>query len=227
MLGKYQAIGLVLFYSQVTGPGIPESGQTIPGSRDMVGVRPVGNNIDKYSILLQLLSHLEGDALNVALLVPEARRATQTGLVGALTEHYGSPGQLADYRHQFEKAAQKEGEDPSIFAIALETLAVKAFGDMGHTARLRLICDRFIASHDSCALRRHLNSVSPETPIRHIVDRCRVWESHAETEARRFSKPGPERALPIYTVDEPGRGVDDRMVVAVTIPPAAPDPLES
>ena len=38
---------------------------------------------------LELLSHLEGDALNVALLVPEVRRATRTGLVGALTEHYG------------------------------------------------------------------------------------------------------------------------------------------
>ena len=82
---------------------------------------------------LQLLSHMEGDALNVVLLVPEARQAMQTGLVGALMEHYGSPGRLADYRRQFEKTARKEGEDPSIFAIALETLVVKAFEDMGHT----------------------------------------------------------------------------------------------
>ena len=92
---------------------------------------------------------------------------------------------------------------PSIFAIALETLAVKAFGDMGPIARLRLIHDRFIAGHDSCALRRHLDSVALETPIWDIVVHCRVWESHTDTEARRFSKPGPERALPIYTVDEP------------------------
>ena len=47
---------------------------------------------------LLLLYHMEGDALNVALLVPEVRRATRTGLVGALTEDYGSPGRLADYR---------------------------------------------------------------------------------------------------------------------------------
>ena len=47
-------------------------------------------------------------------------------------------------------------EDPAIFATALETLAVKAFGDMGQTARLRLIQDRFIASHSNCDLRRHL-----------------------------------------------------------------------
>ena len=106
--------------------------------------------------------------------------------------------------------ARKEGEDPSIFAIALETLAVKAFGDMGHIARLRLTHDQFIAGHDSCDLRRHLDSVSPEIPIRNIVDRFRMWESHADTEARRFSKPGPERALPIYTMDEPGCGVEDR-----------------
>ena len=173
---------------------------------------------------LQLLSHLEGDALNVALLVPEARQATCTGPVGALTLHYESPGQLADYRRQFEKTTRKEGEDPSIFGIALETLAAKAFGGMGHTARLRIIRDRFVAGHDSCALRRYLDSVPPETPIRDIVDCCRMWESHADTEAR---KPGPERALPIYTVDEPGCGLDDRMVAAVTVPPAVPDQLET
>ena len=122
---------------------------------------------------LQLLTNLEGDALNVALLVLEVRLVTRTELVGALTEHYGSPG-LADYRRQFEKTTRKEGEDPSIFAISLETLAVKAFGDMGHIARLRLIRDRLISGHDSCALRRNFDSVAPETAIRNIVDRCRV-----------------------------------------------------
>ena len=99
-------------------------------------------------------------------------------------------GQLADYRRQFEKTARKEGEDPSIFAIALETLAVKAFRDMGHIARLCLIHDRFVAGHDTCVLRRHLDNVAPDTPIWEIVDRCRVWESHVDTEARKFSKPG-------------------------------------
>ena len=58
------------------------------------------------------------------------------GLVGALTAHYGSPGRLADYRRQFERTIRTAREDPSIFAIALETLAVKAFGDMSHTTRL-------------------------------------------------------------------------------------------
>ena len=83
------------------------------------------NGWEVSTVDLQLLSHL--DALNVALLVPEAKRATRAGLIGALTEHYGSP----EYRRQFERTTRQVQEDPSIFLIALETLAVKAFGDMG------------------------------------------------------------------------------------------------
>ena len=59
------------------------------------------NGWDDATVALQLLSHLEWYALNVALLVPEAKRATRAGLVGALTEHYGSPDRLTDYRRQF------------------------------------------------------------------------------------------------------------------------------
>ena len=148
-------------------------------------------------------------------------------MVGALTEHYGSPGRLADYRRQFERTTRTAGEDPSIFAIELETLAVKAFGDMGHTARIRIIRDRFIAGHGSCELRRHLDSVSPETPIRDIVDRWRVWESHADSDTRRFSKPGPERTLPIYTVDTLSEKMDDHVVSAVTTTQPKRDQLET
>ena len=132
------------------------------------------NGWDNDTSELQLFSHLEGDVLNVALLVPLSRRLSRTGLVSALSAHYGSPGRLADYRRQFEKTTRTAGEDPSIFATALETLAVKAFGDMGQTARLQLIRDRFIAGHGSCELWRHLDSVPPETPIWDVVDRCRV-----------------------------------------------------
>ena len=66
-------------------------------------------------------------------------------------------GGLASYRRQFDKTERNLEEDPANFGIALETLAVKAFGDIGQTARLRLIRDRFIAGHGSCALRRHLD----------------------------------------------------------------------
>ena len=63
---------------------------------------------------LQLFSHLEGDALNVAILVPMSRRLSRTGLVDALSAHYGSPGRLADYRRQFERTTRTAGEDPSV-----------------------------------------------------------------------------------------------------------------
>ena len=91
------------------------------------------NGWDNDTAALQLFSHLEGDALNVAHLVPLSQRLSRSGLVDALTAHYGSPDRLADYRRQFERTTRTVGEDPAIFATALETLAVKAFGDRGLT----------------------------------------------------------------------------------------------
>ena len=88
---------------------------------------------------LQLLSHLQVDALSVALLTPLPLQATRKELTDALSSHYGSPGRLANYRREFDKTVREMGEDPSNFAIKLETLAVKAFGNMGQVARLRLI----------------------------------------------------------------------------------------
>ena len=145
---------------------------------------------------LQLLSHLQDDALSVALLIPMPLQASRKELTDALSSHYGSPGRLANYRREFDKAVRKMGEDPSNFAIKLETLAVKAFGNMGQIARLRLIRDRFIAGHENCDLRRYLDCVPPDTPLRDIVDRCRVWESHGTTEI-------PEPVYPTYVVEQP------------------------
>ena len=178
------------------------------------------NGWDDATAALQLLSHLEGDALNVALLVPMARRTSRTGLVDALSAHYGSPGRLADYRRQFEKTTRSAGKTP------LETLAVKAFGDMGQTARLRLIRDRFIAGHSSCELRRYLDSVPPETPIRDVVDRCRVLESHADPEIRRVSKPRPGPIYPAYVVGDSEQVGESLRVAAVAKPKSPPDQLE-
>ena len=184
------------------------------------------NGWDNDTSALQLFSHLEGDALNVALLVPLPRRLSRTGLVGALSAHYGSPGRLADYRRQFEKTTRTAGEDPSIFAMALETLAVKAFGDMGQTARLRLARDRFIADHNSCEPRRHLDSVPPETPLRDVVDRCHVWESHADPAVHRASKPSPDRTYPAYVVGDSDNISETTRVAAVTRPRSGLDQLE-
>ena len=171
---------------------------------------------------LQLLSHLQGDALNEALLIPMPRRESRKEMTDTLSAHYGSPGRLVDYRRQFDKTVRKPGEDPSSFAIALETLAVKAFGDMGQTACLRLIRDRFIAGHSCCELHIYLDSVPPETPIRDVVDRCRVWESHADPEIRRISKPNPEPTYPIYAVNESEHGAEAVRVVT----PATPAPTK-
>ena len=97
---------------------------TVPTCFDAI---VLSNGWDNETAALQLFSHLEGDALNVALLVPMSRQLSRTGLVDALSAHYGSPGRLADYRRQFERTTRTAREDPSIFATALETLAVKAF----------------------------------------------------------------------------------------------------
>ena len=174
------------------------------------------NGWDSDTAALQLFSHLEGDALNVAHLIPLTRRLSRSGLVDALTAHYGSPGRLADYRRQFEKTTRTVGEDPAIFATALETLAVKAFGDMGRTAQLRLIRDRFIAGHGNCDLRRHLDSVAPETPIRDIVDRCRVWESHTDPASGRLTKSNNDRIYPAYVVSEADCNTETIRVAEVT-----------
>ena len=173
------------------------------------------NGWDNDTAALQLFSHLEGDALNVAHLVTLARRLSRSGLVDALTAHYGSPGRLADYRRQFERNTRTIGEDPAIFATTLETLAVKAFGDMGQTARLQLIRDRFIAGHSNCDLRRHLDSVSPATPIRDVVDRCRAWESHADPAVCWMSKPTPDPTYPAYAVRDTDSDNEVTRVAAV------------
>ena len=183
----------------------------------------LSNGWGNETAALQLFSQLEGDALNVALLMPMSRRLSRMGLVDALSAHYGSPGRLANYRRPFEKTTRTAGEDPSIFATALETLAVKAFGDMGQTARLWLICHCFITGHSSCELRRYLDSVPPDTHIRELVDRCRVCESHADPEVRRISKPSSD---PTYVVGDSDSISETKRVAAVTRPKSGPDQLE-
>ena len=181
------------------------------------------NGWDNDTAALQLFSHLEGDALNVAHLVPLSRELSRSGLVDALTAHYGSPGRLADYRRHFEKTTRTVGEHPAIFAIAL---AVKAFNNIEQTARLRLIRNRFIAGHSNCDLRRHLDSVSPETPIKDVVDRCHVWESHADPVIHRVSKPSPDPMYPTYAIGDADNNIETTRVAAVTGQRSSPNQLE-
>ena len=176
----------------------------------------LSNGWDDATAALQLLSHLQGDALSVALLIPMPRRASRKELTDALSSHYGSPGRLASYRRQFDKTERKPGEDPANFGITLETLAVKAFGDIGQTSRLQLIRDRFIAGHESCELRRHLDCLPPDTPLWDIVDRCREWESHSDFPGRSTSRPEPP--YPAYVVATPEKEPDPVRAVTVNKP---------
>ena len=59
---------------------------------------------------LQLLSHLQDDALSVALLIPMPLQASRRELTDALSSHYGSPGRLANYRREFDKQYGKWGK---------------------------------------------------------------------------------------------------------------------
>ena len=117
------------------------------------------NGWDDVTAALQLLSHLDGDALNVALLVPESRRVVPGFLIKSLSDHYSSPGRLAEYKRQFQKTFRRPGDDPSIFAIELETLARRAFIDIDPSIQLQMVRDRFIDGQAECALRRHLDSL--------------------------------------------------------------------
>ena len=155
------------------------------------------NGWDELTAALQLVAHLDGEALNVALLVPEHQRRRPRVLVETLTAHYTSPGRLAKHRHQFEQMTRSPGEDPAAFAIELETLARRAFVDVDAAVRLQLVRDKFITGHKQLALRRHLDSAGPDTPMSSIVDKCRVWESHEERNSRPRAEcePGTSRGV--------------------------------
>ena len=115
-----------------------------------------------------------------------------------------SPGRLAEYKHQFQRAFRHLGDDPSIFAIELETLAQRAFVDIDPLIQLQMVRDRFIDGQAECALRRYLDSLGPDTPMADIVDCCRVWESHIEVANKQQFRTDrhPPRAVCQVTKDE-------------------------
>ena len=97
-----------------------------------------------------------------------------------LSNYFNSPDRLAAVRQRFESASRRQGVDPATFATELGILAVRGFENMGERARGLMVRNKFIATQQSHALRRHLDGVSVEAYIGDIVDSCRVWESHAE-----------------------------------------------
>ena len=135
------------------------------------------NGWPEQTAALQLFAHLKGEALNVALLLTKEKRESWTGLVSGLSAYYQSPGRLAGSTARF----RQPGLDPATFATDLGILAIQGFGDMKEQARDTMIRDKFIAGQGQCALRRQLDGFAQDTPIGEIVDSCRVWESHSDS----------------------------------------------
>ena len=84
---------------------------------------------------LQLFAHLDGEALQVALLMPDRIRERWKDLVNELSTYYNTPGRLAVFRWQFENARSHPGLDPATFAMELGILALRGFSDMKEKAR--------------------------------------------------------------------------------------------
>ena len=89
------------------------------------------NGWSPMTAALQLFTHLDGEALNVALLMSVKERERLKDLVNGLSEYYNSPGRLAVVRRRFESASRWPGVDPATFATELGILAVRGFEDMG------------------------------------------------------------------------------------------------
>ena len=195
--------------------------------REIVEVIVCLNGWDDVTAALQLVSHLDGDAINVALMIPESWRVVPGFLLKPLSDHDNSPGRLAEYKRQFQRVVRRPMDDPSIFAIELETLARRALIDIDISIQLQMVCDRFIDGQVECALRRHLDSLGPDTPMAGIVDCCRVWESHrdVETEPRMSADRCPTRTIFPVTEVEPTSAVSPEINKLLPMP--APMPLQA
>ena len=88
------------------------------------------NEWSPMTAALQLFAHLDGEALNVALLMPVKQRERWKDLVDGLSDYYDSPGRLAVVRRRFESASHRSGVDPATFATELGILAVRGIADM-------------------------------------------------------------------------------------------------
>ena len=154
---------------------------------------------------LQLFAHLDGEALQVALLMPDRIRERWKDFMDELSAYYNTPGRLAVFRRQFENARRHPGLDPATFATELGILALREFSDMKEKARDLMVRNKFIAAQQSCDLRRHLDSVAPETSIGDIVD------SHAEPIAIDNWCQDPVYSQPTLLMPPPATGGSARL----------------
>ena len=87
---------------------------------------------------LQLVAHLDGEALQVALLVLSRNREGWREIADELSAYYNTPERLAVFRRRFENAHRLQnapGSDPATFATELGILALRGFSDMTEKGR--------------------------------------------------------------------------------------------
>ena len=115
-------------------------------------------------------------------------------------------------------------------------MARRAFIDIDPLIQLQMVRDRFIDGQVECALRRHLDSLGPDTPMADIVECCHVWESHVEVETKQQSRTDthPPRAVCQVTEDEhsPVESPETELledIIRKLLPtsPQSPPPLEA
>ena len=113
-------------------------------------------------------------------------------------------------------------------------LARRAFIDIDISIQLQMVCDRFIDGQVECALRRHLDSLGPDTSMADIVDCCQVWESHrdVETEPSMSANRRPAHTVcpvtevePTATISPETETVEDMIRMLLSTP--APTPLQA
>ena len=90
---------------RVTSTPVPRytGGSNWDQYREVFEANVCSNGWDEMTAALQLTAHLDGEALNVALLVPEAQRRRPGVLLKTLSAHYASPGRLAKYNANLNK----------------------------------------------------------------------------------------------------------------------------
>ena len=170
---------------------------------------------------LQLVAHLDGEALQVALL--SRNREGWREIADVLSAYYNTPGRLAVFRRRFENAHRRPGSDPATFATELGILTLRRFSDMTEKGRDLMVRDKFITSQRSCDLRLHLDGAAPETSILDIADSCRVWESHgepADIEDRSQNLSCRQQILPIpaWTISKSKSGVGSLGPATIGLP---------
>ena len=128
--------------------------------------------ITRYDSPTVFFARLDGEALHVALLQPDRIRERWKDFVDKLSAYYNTPGRLAVFRRQFENVHRCPVLDPATFATELGILALRGFSDMKEKARDLMVRNKFIASQQSCDLRRHLDSVGHCRQLPHLGESC-------------------------------------------------------